>query len=944
MKKFFQRSIALVVMCIAAVGALTAQQMPQMPPLPVDEMVRTGKLDNGLTYYIRHNETPKGQADFYIAQKVGSILEEENQRGLAHFLEHMCFNGTENFPNNTLIDWLESVGVKFGYNLNAYTSIDETVYNISSVPVARKSVQDSCLLILHDWACALTLDPEEIDKERGVIHEEWRRTNVGQMRILEQLTPTIYPNSRYGVRWPIGTMEVVDNFKPEALRNYYETWYRPDQQGIIVVGDIDVDYIEGKIKEMFSPITMPANAKEREYLEVEDTPGTIYAIGKDKEMNAPAFSLMFKTEVLVPREYRNTQAYYPTYYMTHMIEAMLGARLRELAKKPDATFASASFDMGDFFISKTKGALDLSAYAKGNDIIPAVKEVYRELLRAVRGGFTVGEYERAKSEFLSTVEQQYNDRNNIETEQYSREYVRSFIDNSPIPGIEFEYEFLQQIAPVIQVEMLNQLLPQLVTADNRVFMALLPDNDTMQIPTEEQIAAAIAEVEAEDIEAYRDEMKSEPLIPQLPTPGKITATKDSKEWDATEFTLSNGVKVIVKPTTFKDNEISFYAISKVGTSSFDDSYATSLKFLGYAIGQHGLGDYTNIDLQKYLQGKQCQVSVDIDDYCTAVIGKSTVKDLPTLMELIYMTFENYSITPDEFAATQNSMAGMLANQEATPNYIFSKTILDKIYASEAHKMISVADINAASREETLQIVHSTLDNAANYTFIFVGNIDVETLKPLLEQYVATLHSEPAKVVTSVKTRSDIERALGAGNDRFTTAMETPQSWVYISNTSSMPYSAEYRTMMSIASQILSNRLLKKVREEMGATYSIGAQGLLDRQAKNNAFLQIAFPMKPEMKDETLPIIKDMVFAMTSTITADEINPIKEYMIKSATEKLEDNESWAGAIAGCSLNGVQTFTNAVDVINSITIEQVQKFMAEFLGQGENYRVIVLDPQD
>ena len=290
-----------------------------MPQLPQDTALVTGVLDNGLTYYIRHNETPRGQADFYIAQKVGSILEEDNQRGLAHFLEHMCFNGTENFPGKKIIEWLESVGVKFGRNLNAYTSIDETVYNISNVPVARTSVQDSCLLILHDWANALTLAGEEIDAERGVIHEEWRSRNVGSSRILENLLPTIYAGNRYGYRMPIGTMEVVDNFEHQALIDYYHKWYRPDQQAVIVVGDIDPAYIEAKIKELFAPIPMPADAAERVYFEVDDTPGTIYAIGSDTEMEVADVMMFFKSdEILLPREMRNTQMYYMIEYLQRM--------------------------------------------------------------------------------------------------------------------------------------------------------------------------------------------------------------------------------------------------------------------------------------------------------------------------------------------------------------------------------------------------------------------------------------------------------------------------------------------------------------------------------------------------------------------------------------------------------------------------------------------------
>ncbi|MDE6453730.1 MAG: insulinase family protein, partial [Muribaculaceae bacterium] len=487
-------------------GSTAAAQMPELPQMPVDSAVVTGRLDNGLTYYIRHNETPKGQADFYIAQKVGSVLEEDNQRGLAHFLEHMCFNGTENFPGNTLIDWLESVGVKFGYNLNAYTSVDETVYNISSVPVARESVQDSCLLILHDWANALLLDTEEINKERGVIHEEWRRSNVGQMRILEQLLPTIFPDNRYGHRLPIGIMEVVDNFDPQVLRDYYHKWYRPDQQGIIVVGDIDPVRIEAKIKEMFSGIKMPENAAERVYFDVPDNEGTIYAIGKDKEQPAGVFLMFFKGDKL-PKEMRNTPMYYQMHYMTELISSMLNNRLDEVSNKPDAQFAGAGSYYGDFFISKTKDAFTVQGMPKGNDILPAIEQVYRELLRAQRGGFTPGEYDRAKAEFISALEKQHNNRNNTENDTYSKEIVRHFVDGEPMPGIDTDFQIYSQLAAMIPVEIINQLLPELITNDNRVLVGLLPDNENFRVPTEEEVAAVIAKVDAEEIEPYRDEMK-----------------------------------------------------------------------------------------------------------------------------------------------------------------------------------------------------------------------------------------------------------------------------------------------------------------------------------------------------------------------------------------------------------------------------------------------------
>ena len=939
MNKLFKRGLMLVA-GLLTFGFVSAQMPQQVPPVPTDTAVTVGKLDNGLTYYIRYNNTPKGQVDFYIAQKVGSILEEENQRGLAHFLEHMCFNGSENFPGNKIIDWLESVGVKFGHNLNAYTDVDETVYRINNVP-ARPAVVDSCLLILHDWASALSLEPDEIDSERKVIHEEWRQSMVGEMRVIEKILPTIYPDNRYGERLPIGTMEVVDNFPYQALVDYYHTWYRPDQQGIIVVGDINPAEIEKKIKEIFGSVKMPENAKERVYYPVDDTPGTIYAIGADPEVRNVSFDLMFKVDPLIPREYRNTQAYFPVEYLRSVMVSMLRARFRELAKVPDSDIAGANVSLGRFFMAATKEALSIEATSKTDDVIPAIQSVYREVLRAVQGGFTVGEYERARAEFLSQMERLYENRNNTESSAYGQEYVRSFIDNSPIPGIAVEYEMYKQIAPMINVDVVNQFMQQIVTEDNRVLWVLLPEKPNIVIPTEQQLEAAMESVDNEEIEPYKDQMKEEPLIPSLPAPGKIVSTTDLSQWGATEWTLSNGVKVIVKPTDFKDNEIVFSAIAKGGLSALGENNAATVKFLPYAMIQHGLGDYTSIDIQKYLQGKQVSLDISFSDYYRGISGMSTVKDLPTLMELIYMGFADFEITPDEFAATQNMVVGQLKNQESTPNYLFSKYLMDTLFKSANKKALSTEDVTAADREQTLAIVHSMLDDASDYTFVFTGKIDLETLRPLVEQYIATLPAGGSNLDKLV-LNSDIELVLGAGTDKFTTKMETPQTFVFIGVYGNMPYNLRNKLLANVSAQILSNRLLKKVREEMGAVYSIGMEGDMDRLGNVNAILQTGFPMKPEMRDETLAVISDLIYSMAENVSDDELNPIKEYMIKDATTALEENNSWAGSIAGWSLNGVDTFNGRADVVNSLTTKDVQDFMKQLLDQN-NYRVIVLDPE-
>lgn len=914
----------------------------QMPPIPVDTTVRIGKLPNGLTYYIRHNEYPKGQAEFFIAQKVGSINEEDNQRGLAHFLEHMCFNGTKNFPGNQVVSWLETKGVKFGQNLNAYTSVDETVYNISNVPTANEAVQDSCLLILHDWACDLSLEDAEIDKERQVIHQEWRRSMVGQMRILENLLPKMYPNNRYGYRLPIGTMEVVDNFPYQVLRDYYHTWYRPDQQGIIVVGDIDVNRIEAKIKEMFTHIEMPADAKERIYYPVEDTKGTIYAIGQDKEQKNAVVQLMFKRDVM-PDAVKGDLQYMVMNYLNNMIVSMLGTRLNDMSSKPDAPFAAAGASDDDFFLAKTKDAFSVSGIAKTNDIKPVLEAIYREVLRAQRGGFTATEYARARSEYLSRLEKSYKNRASRESGSYAREYVRHFVDNEPIPGIEWEYQTMNMLVNQIPVDAVNQVFPQYITPDNRVLLALLPEKDGFVMPTEAELAEIIANVDAETIEAYVDNVKSEPLIANLPQVGKIVAESQDATWGATEWTLSNGAKVIIKPTKFKEDEILMTAVAKGGTSVIADDKANDLIFLPLALAQYGLGEYTNADLEKYLAGKQVSLRPSFGDFTRQISGSTTPKDLNSLMELTYMMFTGLNLTEDEFAAMQNMYAGYLQNQEADPQYQFQKNLKKALYSNPRYHSLSVDVVKAANRQQILDIAKQMTANAADYTFVFVGNVDVEALKPLVEQYIASLPGDAETATKAVEVDMALAVGKGTKTDEFTYKMQTPQTYVGIVAFGEAPYTDKNQKLASIAGQILSARLIETIREKEGAVYSIWAQGNMSRVSTEPITIQSVFPMKPELKEKVLGMIKNEFVDMESNISEVEFNKVKEFMVKSQTEALEKNGSWLNGLAGVQINGVDTFNNAIETINSITVADVQNFMKEFNSQG-NYRVVILDPAE
>lgn len=940
MNKFFKTALAVLVTMMIPAGSLMAQAPMgmQVPMAPIDSAVRVGKLDNGLTYYIRHNETPKGQADFFIAQNVGSILEDEPQRGLAHFLEHMCFNGTENFPGNSLIDWLETVGVKFGQNLNAYTSIDETVYNISQVPTARQGVIDSCLLILHDWADGLLLDPEEINKERGVIHEEWRVNNVGQMRIMEKLLPKVYPGNKYGERLPIGLMSVVDNFEPQVLRDYYEKWYRPDQQAIIVVGDINPDYIETKIKEIFSPIKMPENAAPREFLAVEDTPGTIYAIGSDPEMTVPVALLMFKLpQQMLPRELRGTEAYFGVEYLITMIEEMLQQRFTDMARQANCPFAQVQVSLGDFFVASTKDALMLQVVGKGNDIAPAVEAAYREVLRAVRGGFTNTEYERAKDEYIAQLQKMYDQREGRNNTAYAREYAKNFTSGDPIPGIAYELKRAKEISAQLPLQVINQVAAQLVSNDNRIVMLMLPENDTFKVPTEEEVAAVIAGVEAETIEAKAEEAPKEPLIASLPAPVEPKVSENTK-WGATELVYPNGVKVIAKKTDFKPGEIVFSAEAKGGLASIDANPAT-VAFLPYAMYRHGLGNYNNSDLEKYLSGKNTNVAAEIDDYSREIAGTTTPANLRTLLELVYMTFKDYEITADDFAGIQEMVKASLANQESDPQFIFRKELIKNLYAAPSKQVLTSAGVEAANREESLDIIHTMFANPADFEFIFVGDINIDSLTALCNQYLGTL-TAPRVASVPFRTNPAYEVTKGSSTVKESTKMAEPQTWLGMIYAAEVPFTAKERATASIGAQILSNRILKKIREEMGATYSAGAGGGLSRLSNQNLIIQIAFPMKPELSNQVLEELDKMINGMTENVTEAELAPIKEYMVKTARENERKNSSWVSGIAGVALNGVDTFSNAEQDAASVTVADVQNLFKQLLDQN-NLRITILE---
>ena len=907
----------------------SAQQQPQMPPIPTDPNVRIGKLENGLTYYIRHNELPENRADFYIAQKVGSILEEENQRGLAHFLEHMCFNGTTNFPGKGIINWLETIGVRFGENLNAYTSIDETVYNINNVPVMRDGIVDSCLLILHDWANDLTLDPKEIDNERGVIHEEWRTGQGAMMRMYEQALPKAFEGSKYGHRLPIGTIEVIDNFPYQALRDYYEKWYRPDQQGIVVVGDIDVDKVEAKIKEIFSPIEMPANPAERVYEAVPDNKEPIITIAKDKEQPMTMIYIWHKHPA-TPNEAKGNMGYLVQNYLFTMIESMLNARLEELKQSAEPPFIDAGSGNNDFLLAKTVEAFAGIAISKEDGIPTALAAIIREIERARKFGFTASEYARAKAEYLRMLESAYNERDKMKNNQYVQEYIRHFIDNEPIPGIEMEYTIMNQLAPNIPVEAINSVLPQLIKDENIVINIFGPDKEGMVYPTEAEILDILNKTKAEEITAYVDKVSDEPLMKEAPKAGKIVKTEEGP-FGSTALTLSNGVRVVVKTTDFKADEIRMRAFSPGGTSVFGTKEALQLKMLNSVAGLGGLGNFSNVDLEKVLAGKKATIGATISGLSEGLNGSCSPKDLETLLQLVYLSFTAPRMDDAAFQSFKQRTKASLANQEADPMTALTDTLQMEMYGN--HPMagrIKAEMIDQIDYNRIMEMYKDRFKEAGDFTFLFVGNINLEEAKPLIETYLGGLPT-----INRKENYQDIKMDIrkGAHKNLFTKQMETPKATVLNIISGNCEYNLKNDLLMTMLSQTMSMVYLETVREKEGASYGVSAFGQLSRGVKDEAIFQIYFDTDPAKREKMEQIVvSELQKVAQEGPRPEHLAKVKEFLLKKHIENAKENGYWLGQLNSYYWHNTDMNTDYEKLVNELGVEDVKNFTKALLDQG------------
>jgi zinc protease len=919
-----------LIVCFAAVAQ-------QMSPLPIDPKIRYGKLPNGLTYYIRHNAEPKGQAEFFIAQKVGSMLEEEPQRGLAHFLEHMAFNGTTNLPGKTIINYLETIGVKFGANLNAYTSLDKTVYNMSNVPVSREGIIDTCLLVLHDWSSGIALQTEEIDKERGVIREEWRTGQNADMRMWETLLPEIYPESRYGHRLPIGLIDVIDNFKPEELRAYYRKWYRPDLQGIIVVGDVDVDQIEQKITKLFADIPAPVNPAERIYFPVPDNDEPIVSLASDVEATDVSVMLFYKHDDL-PETLKPTQVALVMSYMKSIIQLMLNARLNELLQQPEPPFVYATVYDDDFFVAKTKEAFTGYAMVKENGVEDGLGALVREIERAKRFGFTPSEYERAKSNFLSSIENMYNEREKQKSKRYAQEYVRHFEDGEVIPGIEFEYNFYNQIAPVITVEQINQTLAELVGEKNIVIAVTGPKKEGLTYPSKEALLDVLATVKAADIAPYTETLSDEPLVPKLPKPGKVAKETTDKTFGVTVWTLSNGAKVLLKPTDFKDDQILFKAMSPGGASLLDNKDATNARVLNNVISEGGLGAFSKTDLQKVLAGKRANVRAGVDNTNEAISGNCPPKDLETMLQLVYLNFTAPRMDEVAFQSFLARKRVELENMKAEPMMALSDSIVSTLYKNHPRALnLTLESLNSINYQRIMDIYKDRFKDAGDFVFLFVGNVDPATLKPLVEQYLASLPAAGRK-----ETFRDIHMRIQRGQIKnyFDKEMKVQKTTVYTVYSGDLAYTLENLVKMSILDQILDIVYTETIREEEGGTYGVGVQGSVSPYPKGNFTLMAYFDTNAGMRDKLVAKIHEGLRKIAKDGPSEvDLNKVKEYMLKKHTENLRDNGYWLGVLNDHSFYGINRLTNYEKVVSGITVSDIRAFTHALLSQNNNAEVVM-----
>jgi zinc protease len=850
----------------------------------------------------------------------------------------MAFNGLKHFPKKAMLDYMERNGVKFGTNVNAYTSFEQTVYMLNNVPTTNPGLVDSCLLVLHDWSSFISLEGDEIENERGVILEEMRQGQGAQMRIYDKILPEIYPNSPYGARMPIGTEEVVGHFDHQFLRDYYHKWYRPDLQGIIIIGDIDVDQIENRLKEMFADIPAPVNPAERVHFPVADNEEPIVSIATDVEETSYDISIFYKHDI-TPVEMRGDINYWIGTTVEHLISQMFNNRMQELTQKPNPPFIYGYGYYGTFMVSDTKDAWSIAAAAKDKDgIDEAMTALVAESKRMKEFGFTASEYERAKADMLRQFETQFEERNIQETSRYFSPILAHFLSNEPLMGIETEYPLIQQVLPNLPLEAINAYAKEMVTENNLVIVLTAPQKEGEVLPTKDELLNLYNKANAQEVEAYQETVSDEPLLAELPEPGKIVKTELLNDFGATMLTMKNGVKVVYKSTDFKDDEIMMNAFSYGGLSIMDQEEPFILQEINSLMTLGGVGNFSAIDLPKILAGKRVRVNPSISNYTEGISGNCSVKDLETMLQLTYLYFNNMRSDEEAFQSYLTRTKAMLANVESDPMTTFSDSLIKVLYNDHPlNKRMKAEDYDKIDYAKAMQMAAKRFADPNNFVFTFVGNINPETFEPLVAQYLGGMQA-----TENNETWIDNGRGFPKTNHicLYEKAMENPKATCYMFYNGDMDYTPTNLMRMELLNDILDIVYTEKIREDEGGTYGVGTNGIIQKYPEGQFMMLIGFETNKEMYAKLMAIAKvELERIAEEGPREQDLKKVKEYKIKKHAEDLENNRYWMTSILSQLRDGVNLMEGYDELVNNVSGQDIAD-MAKVILQGYHKEVVQL----
>jgi zinc protease len=928
------RACALVLTCVAG-ASVAAQSVPAVTqPLPVDPEVTTGQFDNGLKYYIRKNSLPAGRAELRLVVNVGSVVEDKDQLGLAHFVEHMAFNGTKNFPKLETVTFLESLGMRFGPSINAFTSFDETVYMLQ-VPTDKPEVLAKAMLILEDWAHNVSFDPAEIDKERGVIIEEWRLRRGAGARMMDQQFPTLLKGSQYAERLPIGTIENLQTFKHDSLTRFYRDWYRPDLMAVVAVGDFDKAAVQQLITKHFASLPKATSPRPRPTVAVPPHPGTLYAVASDEEATNTTVSVYGKMAV---RE-QGTVGAYRRSLVEGLFAGMLNARFSEMAQKPDAPFMGASAGRGLFV--KTAEASMLNALVKDDGIEKGLTALYAEAERVAKFGFTATEFERQKTNMLRSIEQMMTEKDKRQSATFADEYVRVITQGESMPGLDYEATITRQLVPTITLSEVNGLAAEWVPQGNRVVLISAPKKAGVTLPDESRLAAAIEAAKTASLTAYVDTVTGTTLMDSAPTPRTVTSTV-TREWGVTEWTLSNGVKVVIKPTDFKQDEILVRAFSPGGSSLAADTDYISQESSAQLIGLGGLGKYSNLELGKVMTGKVAAASASLDEHEEGIVGRASVKDLESMFQLMHMRFTAPRADPVIFGVFMTQMKAILANQRAQPEFVYAETQADTMFQGHPRRKVpTVEQLGELNLDKALAFYKDRFADAGDFTFVFVGTVNPETLKPLVEKYLASLPStgrkETWRDMGITRVKGVVEKVVEKGIE--------PKSQTSITFHGPFVYDQQQRVVINAMADVLETRLRESLREELGGTYSVGVSAGYERIPKPEFTVDIGFGSDPGRADVLSKRVFEEIAAFKAQgPTEKQVSDVKAALSRDFETNVKQNAYVLSQLVHKYQVGEapQTLLDVPSYYDKLTAASIQAAAKQYLDTA-NYVKLVLMPE-